>query len=90
MERPKAPVRGSHANERARLDGAALAAEIRAELAPRMSRFTAEQKRSPGLAVVLAGTNDASEIYVRHKIKTTAEAGCYAELVRLCCDGQSG
>jgi methylenetetrahydrofolate dehydrogenase (NADP+)/methenyltetrahydrofolate cyclohydrolase len=33
--------------------------------------------------VVLAGSNPASEIYVRNKIKTVAEAGCRAELVRL-------
>src|SRR5688572_2093791 len=66
-----------------RLDGAALAAEIRAELAPRIASFTTSQRRPPGLAVVLAGANDASEIYVRNKIKTAAEAGCHAELVRL-------
>jgi methylenetetrahydrofolate dehydrogenase (NADP+) / methenyltetrahydrofolate cyclohydrolase len=66
-----------------RLDGAALAAEIRAELAPRIASFTTSQRRPPGLAVVLAGANEASEIYVRNKIKTVAEAGCHAELVRL-------
>src|ERR671916_389517 len=66
-----------------RLDGAALAAEIRTELRPRIARFTATHRRPPGLAVVLAGANEASEIYVRNKIKTVAEAGCHAELVRL-------
>jgi methylenetetrahydrofolate dehydrogenase (NADP+) / methenyltetrahydrofolate cyclohydrolase len=66
-----------------RLDGVALAADIRAELAPRIRRFIEWQKRPPGLAVVLAGTNESSEIYVRNKIKTVAEAGCHAELVRL-------
>jgi methylenetetrahydrofolate dehydrogenase (NADP+) / methenyltetrahydrofolate cyclohydrolase len=66
-----------------RLDGAALAAEIRAELAPRIAGFTRSEQRPPGLAVVLAGANPASEIYVRNKIKTAAEAGCHAELVRL-------
>jgi len=66
-----------------RLDGAALAAEIRAELAPRIARFTAAQQRPPGLAVVLAGTHPGSEIYVRNKIKTASDAGCHAELIRL-------
>jgi methylenetetrahydrofolate dehydrogenase (NADP+) / methenyltetrahydrofolate cyclohydrolase len=33
--------------------------------------------------VVLAGDNPASEIYVRNKLKTVAEAGCKAELFRL-------
>jgi methylenetetrahydrofolate dehydrogenase (NADP+)/methenyltetrahydrofolate cyclohydrolase len=33
--------------------------------------------------VVLAGNNPASEVYVRNKLKTVAEAGCRAELFRL-------
>jgi methylenetetrahydrofolate dehydrogenase (NADP+)/methenyltetrahydrofolate cyclohydrolase len=66
-----------------RLDGAALAATIRGEIAPRVAAFSAAHHRPPGLAVVLAGQNPASEIYVRNKIKTVAEAGCRAELVRL-------
>ncbi len=40
----------------------------------------------PGLGVVLAGENPASEIYVRNKIKTVAAAGCRAELFRLGAD----
>jgi methylenetetrahydrofolate dehydrogenase (NADP+)/methenyltetrahydrofolate cyclohydrolase len=35
------------------------------------------------LAVVLAGSNPASEIYVRNKLKAVAAAGCRGELVRL-------
>jgi methylenetetrahydrofolate dehydrogenase (NADP+)/methenyltetrahydrofolate cyclohydrolase len=66
-----------------RLDGAAWARAIRAELAPRVAAFTAAAGRPPGLAVLLAGENPASEIYVRNKIKTVAEAGCRADLVRL-------
>jgi methylenetetrahydrofolate dehydrogenase (NADP+) / methenyltetrahydrofolate cyclohydrolase len=66
-----------------RLDGAALAKTIRAELAPRVASFTAMAGRPPGLAVVLAGENPASEIYVRNKVKTVAEAECRADLVRL-------
>jgi methylenetetrahydrofolate dehydrogenase (NADP+)/methenyltetrahydrofolate cyclohydrolase len=66
-----------------RLDGAALAATIRTELAPRVEAFTRRHGRPPGLAVVLAGENPASEIYVRNKIKTVTEAGCRGELFRL-------
>jgi methylenetetrahydrofolate dehydrogenase (NADP+)/methenyltetrahydrofolate cyclohydrolase len=66
-----------------RLDGAAWAKAIRAELAPRVATFTAAVGRPPGLAVVLAGHDPASEIYVRSKIKTVGEAGCRADLVRL-------
>jgi methylenetetrahydrofolate dehydrogenase (NADP+)/methenyltetrahydrofolate cyclohydrolase len=66
-----------------RLDGAALAAQIRSELAPRVERFRAMRGRPPGLAVVLAGSNPASEIYVRNKIRAVSEAGCRGDLVRL-------
>ncbi len=66
-----------------RLDGAGVARQIRAELAPRVSQFAAAAGRPPGLAVVLGGNHPASEIYVRNKIKTVAEAGCRADLVRL-------
>lgn len=66
-----------------RLDGAAVAARIREELAPRAAAFTARHGRPPGLGVVLAGANPASEVYVRNKLKTAAEAGCKAELVRV-------
>ena len=61
----------------------ACAARIREEVAPRIAAFTRRHGRPPGLGVVLAGTNPASEVYVRNKIKTVANAGCRAELFRL-------
>ena len=39
-----------------------------------MERFTARAGRPPGLAVVLAGNDPASEIYVRNKIATVRRA----------------
>lgn len=66
-----------------RLDGAAVAARIRAELVPRVAAFTAAHGRPPGLTVVLAGERPESEIYVRNKLKAVSEAGCRADLVRL-------
>lgn len=66
-----------------RLDGAKIAAAIRAELLPRVAAFAAAHGRPPGLGVVLAGARPESEIYVRNKIRTAAEAGCRAELLRL-------
>ena len=66
-----------------RLDGAAVAAQIRAELAPRVAAFAARHGRPPGLGVVLAGRRPESEIYVRNKLKAVADAGCRAELFRL-------
>lgn len=66
-----------------RLDGVACAARIREDVAPRIAAFQKRHGRPPGLSVVLAGQNPASEVYVRNKIKTVSEAGCRAELFRL-------
>ena len=66
-----------------RLDGAGLAARLRAELAPRAARFEARHGRPPGLGIVLAGQRPESEIYVRNKLKAVADAGCRTELVRV-------
>jgi methylenetetrahydrofolate dehydrogenase (NADP+)/methenyltetrahydrofolate cyclohydrolase len=61
----------------------ACATRIREDVAPRIAAFTQRYGRPPGLAVVLAGDNPASEVYVRNKIKTVGSAGCRAELFRL-------
>ncbi len=66
-----------------RLDGVRVAAAIRADLAPRIAAFAASQGRPPALGLVLAGVDPASEIYVRNKLRTAAESGCRAFLVRL-------
>lgn len=65
------------------LDGAAVAAAIRAELEPRVAAFTARAGRPPGLGIVLVGEHPASEIYVRHKLRSGEETGLRVELVRL-------
>jgi methylenetetrahydrofolate dehydrogenase (NADP+)/methenyltetrahydrofolate cyclohydrolase len=65
------------------LDGTAVAAAIREEIRPRIVAFTQQAGRSPGLGVVLAGDNPASEIYVGSKLKAAADVGCRADLIRL-------
>ncbi len=65
------------------LDGAAISRAIRAELKPRVERFTARSGRPPGLGIVLVGDNPASEIYVRNKVKAAGEAGIRTDLLRL-------
>jgi len=60
------------------LDGTKLAAEIRAEVAAEVKSMAAEGVR-PGLAVILAGHNPASEVYVRGKVKSSEEVGIYSE-----------
>jgi methylenetetrahydrofolate dehydrogenase (NADP+)/methenyltetrahydrofolate cyclohydrolase len=65
------------------LDGAAVANQIRAEAAPGIAAFTARAGRPPGLGIVLVGDDPASEIYVRGKLRSAAEAGLRADLERL-------
>ena len=58
-----------------KLDGKALAATMRSEIAARVAARTAAGKRPPGLAAVLVGDNPASHVYVRNKHKACADAG---------------
>ena len=60
------------------LDGTKIASEIRAEVAADV-RSLASAGMRPGLAVVLVGHNPASEVYVRGKVKSSAEVGIYSE-----------
>jgi len=60
------------------LDGTKIAAQIKAEVGEEVKELTAAGLR-PGLAVVLAGHNPASEIYVRNKVKSCEQLGIYSE-----------
>ena len=60
------------------LDGTRIAAQIKEEVARDVKELTAAGLR-PGLAVVLAGNNPASEIYVRNKVKACEQLGIYSE-----------
>jgi len=56
------------------IDGKAAAAELR-EIVARDVAILAARGLKPGLAVVLAGNDPASEVYVRSKARQTAETG---------------
>jgi len=56
------------------IDGKAIAAEIREELAARCATLS-QRGVTPGLAVVLVGENPASQIYVRNKKRACEKAG---------------
>ena len=64
------------------LDGAAIAAEIRAEVAVEVQALVA-RGITPGLAVVIVGDDPASQIYVKSKGLACREAGMHSETVRL-------
>jgi methylenetetrahydrofolate dehydrogenase (NADP+)/methenyltetrahydrofolate cyclohydrolase len=62
------------------LNGTAIAAEIKREVALEVARLR-DQGIRPGLAAVLVGSVPASQIYVRSKVKTSAELGIYSDLI---------
>ncbi|HVW77417.1 MAG TPA: tetrahydrofolate dehydrogenase/cyclohydrolase catalytic domain-containing protein, partial [Alloacidobacterium sp.] len=62
------------------LDGNAIAAQIKAEVAAEVEQLAAQGIR-PGLAAVLVGNVPASEIYVRSKVRTSEQLGIYSDLI---------
>ena len=56
------------------IDGKAIAARVRERVAQEVAAL-ADRGITPGLAVVLVGDDPASQVYVRAKIKQTAQAG---------------
>ncbi len=64
------------------IDGKALAADLRGELAPRVAALAARGVR-PGLAVILVGDDPASHVYVRNKARACAETGVDSRHVAL-------
>ncbi|HZD59068.1 MAG TPA: bifunctional methylenetetrahydrofolate dehydrogenase/methenyltetrahydrofolate cyclohydrolase FolD [Anaerolineae bacterium] len=57
------------------IDGKAISAQIRAELAEEVKKLQQETGITPGLAVVLVGDNPASKVYVGQKEKACEELG---------------
>ena len=61
-----------------RIDGKAVAAEIKAQAAKEVEELKAKGIET-GMAVVLVGDDPASKIYVNNKKKACAEVGIYSE-----------
>ena len=57
------------------LDGKAVGARVRAEVAERVLRFRERFGRVPGLHVVLVGDDPASHVYVRNKERAARDVG---------------
>jgi len=57
------------------IDGTAIAARVRDEVAERVHRYRERTGRAPGLATVLVGDDPASLVYVGRKRRLAAEAG---------------
>lgn len=61
------------------IDGVKLAATIRENVALRTAALTAAGIK-PGLAVILVGSDSASQVYVRNKVAACEKAGLYSVL----------
>lgn len=61
------------------LDGKSVAAEIRAAVKARVAALVQSGVR-PGLAVILAGEDPASRVYVRNKMRACEETGVRSQL----------
>lgn len=57
------------------IDGKAVSAKVRSELAEKTITFKEKYGYAPGLAVVIVGEDPASKIYVRNKKKACEEIG---------------
>ena len=68
------------------IDGKIIAADLRARVAGEVARVKREHGLTPGLAVVLVGSDPASEVYVRTKAKQTEAAGMASFEYKLAAD----
>ena len=57
------------------IDGKAIAAELRQELAAKVAQHKADGHAIPGLAVIMVGLDPASAVYVKNKRKACDEVG---------------
>ena len=68
------------------LDGKATAGEIHTEVRRSVDELKGKHGLTPGLAVVLAGDDPASAVYVRNKSRTCREVGIHSETFHLPAD----
>ncbi len=68
------------------LDGRALAAEIRAEVAAGVIEMQQKHGVTPGLTAVLVGDDPASAVYVRNKRRACDEVGMVSKTVEMSAD----
>lgn len=65
------------------IDGTAISTELRSRIAQAVAQLNQEHGLTPGLAVVLVGSNPASEVYVRNKTAKTTAVGMRSFLYAL-------
>ncbi len=65
------------------IDGKSISAQVRAELKQETESFVAKTGKRPGLAVIIVGSDPASQVYVRNKRRACEEIGYYSEAYEL-------
>ncbi|PLB87453.1 bifunctional 5,10-methylene-tetrahydrofolate dehydrogenase/5,10-methylene-tetrahydrofolate cyclohydrolase [Dysgonamonadaceae bacterium] len=64
------------------IDGKAISAQIKSEIAEEVVRMKSEGEKTPHLAAVLVGHDGGSETYVANKVKACEEVGFKSTLIR--------
>jgi len=64
------------------IDGKAISAQIKLEIAEEVKQIIAQGKKQPHLAAILVGHDGGSETYVASKVKTCEEVGFKSTLIR--------
>ena len=64
------------------LDGKAVAAQMKQEIAAEVAQIKANGGKVPHLAAILVGHDGGSETYVASKVKTCEEVGFKSSLIR--------
>lgn len=64
------------------IDGKAIAAEIKREIAEEVTQIKAVGNKTPHLAAVLVGHDGGSETYVANKVRSCEEVGFHSTLIR--------
>ena len=62
------------------LDGQKLATTMQEEIKPEVAEFVRRNGRPPGLGIVLVGSDPASQVYVRNKVKAGGDVGFRVDL----------
>ncbi|WP_432696053.1 bifunctional methylenetetrahydrofolate dehydrogenase/methenyltetrahydrofolate cyclohydrolase FolD [Marinobacterium sp. YM272] len=73
-----------------RIDGKAVAAELRQEIAGKVKARREKGLVAPGLAVVLVGEDPASQVYVGSKVRACEEVGFLSRSYRLSVETEEG
>ena len=64
------------------IDGKAISAQIKQEIAAEVAEIVAKGGKRPHLAAILVGHDGGSETYVAHKVKACGECGFKSTLIR--------